>query len=213
VPILEQLLAAMAANPADAFTQEQGCEAIRNLVVDSDSCQAVAERGGVGRVVAAMRLHPDSSGVQGHCSGTLTHLANSPLARQQIAEGGLQAAIAAMARHGGSELVQYKGCALLANFCTSDEEQALAAAAGAVPAALGAMRLHAGAGRVQDHCFGALYNLARHAGSRASISSSGGVQAVQRAMQAHPESDTVRAVGKELLRLLWADSAERSLPD
>lgn len=205
--VLQQVLAVMVANPEAAFTQEQGCEALRTLVADDSSRTMVMSHGGIEAVLRAMMAHPGEAGVQGHCCGTLTHIAAGADARRQIfSDGGLQAILKGMRDHPGSALVQYKGCGALANMASSAAEQAEVASLGGAAAVLAAMEAHPEELEVQDYCCGALYNLAASGANRALIASMGGIHAVSQAVQAQPQASTVQRLGLTLLDMLQRDS-------
>ncbi|CAE8639895.1 unnamed protein product [Polarella glacialis] len=205
--LVQKVLSLMTADSGSAFTQEQGCEALRNLVVDDATRSLVAEKGGIQAVMRAIRAHRSEPGVQGHCFGTLTHLAASVANRKVISSfGGLSEVLSAMDFHRSSALVQYKACAVLANFAASASEQLEVASLGGVEAALRAMQQHPTEKEVQDYCCGTLYNLAAISQNRLKIMSLGGIQAVERAMLEHPGADSVQRVGVGLLSVLRKES-------
>jgi len=201
--LVYQILQVMGSKRDVPFALEQGCEALRSLITDDDSRDLVASNNGIQAVLEAMDMHPDDPGVQGHCSGTLTHLAAGSAARTIIFSlDGVHRVLQGMGRHTASSLVQYKGCAFLANLATQTWEQEEVASAGAIPMVLRAMEAHLGELEVQDYCFGALYNLAQQPEHCTSINAVGGASLVERAMQAHPSAPIVQRTGPKLLDIL-----------
>eukprot|EP00435_Cladocopium_sp_Y103_P004459 s2071_g1.t1 len=92
-----------------ASQQENCCEALRNLIVDQDSRSFASELGAIESVLKAMKAHSDAPGVQGHCAGTLTHLAAGLRERQRIFNAnGLDVVVRGMQQHEDASLVQYK---------------------------------------------------------------------------------------------------------
>eukprot|EP00418_Pyrodinium_bahamense_P032398 CAMPEP_0179141340 /NCGR_PEP_ID=MMETSP0796-20121207/67775_1 /TAXON_ID=73915 /ORGANISM="Pyrodinium bahamense, Strain pbaha01" /LENGTH=631 /DNA_ID=CAMNT_0020841039 /DNA_START=38 /DNA_END=1933 /DNA_ORIENTATION=+ len=201
--IAEQVLGVMAAEPGAAFTQEQGCEALRHLIMDSETRSLVASLHGIEATLKAMRAHPDEPGVQGHCSGTLTHLSGSSENQDLIVSlGGLEVVLKGLQDHLGSSLVQYKGCAVLANVAVSPAGRARVASLGGIDAALHALELYPDEVAVQEYCCGALLNLAQNEENRASISALGGIDVAWRAVKEHPEAADLQKVGLDLLAIL-----------
>mmetsp|Transcript_156479 Transcript_156479/g.502112 ORF Transcript_156479/g.502112 Transcript_156479/m.502112 type:complete len:634 (-) Transcript_156479:14-1915(-) len=201
--LVYQILQVMGSKRDVPFALEQGCEALRSLITDDDSRDLVASNNGIQAVLEAMDMYPDDPGVQGHCSGTLTHLAAGSAARRIIFSlDGVHRVLQGMGRHTVSSLVQYKGCAFLANLATETWEQEEVASAGAIPMVLRAMEAHLGELEVQDYCFGALYNLAQQPEHCTSINALGGASLVERAMQAHASATIVQRTGPKLLDIL-----------
>jgi len=188
-----------------AAQQENACEALRNLIVDQDSRSFASSLGAIDLVLAAMKAHQDAPGVQGHCAGTLTHLAAGPLEREVIfGAQGLEMVVRGMKQHESASLVQYKACAVLANLAADLESQLLVGKSGAIQRILRGMERHLNEQLVQDYCIGALFNLSRAPENMLALALAGGEQVVKAALKIHPEAPTVRQVGQVLAATLEA---------
>ncbi|CAE7712186.1 aarA [Symbiodinium sp. CCMP2592] len=204
--IAKQVLSLMASARAPEVA-ENGCEALRNLVVDEETRSLVSGLGAIDMVMDVMQSHSDSSGVQGHCAGTLTHLAAGSAERQAIFHRrGPELVVKAMRKHRDVPLVQWKGCAVLANLAASTVEQIRVATAGAAGAVVQGMANHEDERLVQDYCIGALYNLARVNANMNELARAGSAKVVRTALLKHPDAPTVQKVGAELAQSLEHDS-------
>lgn len=204
--IAKQVLSLMASARAPEVAGN-GCEALRNLVVDEETRSLVSGLGAIDMVMDVMRSHSDSSGVQGHCAGTLTHLAAGSAEREAIFHRrGPELVVKAMRKHRDVPLVQWKGCAVLANLAASTAEQIRVATAGAARAVVQGMANHEDERLVQDYCIGALYNLARVNANMNELARAGSAKVVRTALLKHPDAPTVRKVGAELVQSLEHDS-------
>jgi len=203
--IAKQVLSLMASARAPEVA-ENGCEALRNLVVDEETRSLVSGLGAIDMVMDVMQSHSDSSGVQGHCAGTLTHLAAGSAERQAIFHRrGPELVVKAMRKHRDVPLVQWKGCAVLANLAASTVEQIRVATAGAARAVVQGMANHEDERLVQDYCIGALYNLARVNANMNELARAGSAKVVRTALLKHPDAPTVQKVGAELAQSLEHD--------
>jgi len=101
------VVAAMQQHVSSAGVQEQGCDALRKLAINSQNQVAIAAKGGVEAVVAAMQQHMSSAGVQEQGCGALSCLAVNAENKGTIAaKGGVEALVEAMQQHVGSEGVR-----------------------------------------------------------------------------------------------------------
>merc|ERR1719195_1903354 len=194
----------MSTDLVNGTIQENGCEALRHTITDDESRSMVTAQNGIRAVLRAMQAHPDHWGVQGHCAGTLAHLAAGAPPREAIAgSGGLNVLMTAMKTHPSASLVQYKACGVLANFASTATEQLLVAALLGIEHTIEAMRHHAEDRVVQDHCIGTLHNLAKGGSdNRRKIVALGGIPVVEHALLAHLEAPVVQQIGLHLLQLL-----------
>jgi hypothetical protein len=118
---IEAVVAAMRAHPGSESVLEGGCDALSELVTNGHHANqtAAAAAGAVEALVAALQAHPGSQMVQRsgcealaylvcyHPTATAAHPANQTAV---AAAGGIEAVVAALRAHPGSEEVQEMGC-------------------------------------------------------------------------------------------------------
>ena len=105
----------------------------------------IAEKGGIDVILAAMKQHPDSTGVQEEGCWALGQVAYYNAARSHtIAEkGGIEAAFRAMTQHSHHEKVQQQGCYALGKVAwNNDANRRTIAEKGGIEAAFRAMTQH-----------------------------------------------------------------------
>ena len=93
-----------------------------NLARNNDNNKiAIAAKGGIEAITAALNAHRSSENVQQNGCWALANLADAPGNQIKIAaEGGVEAIVAAMNAHRNSENVQHYGCSALCHITCSD---------------------------------------------------------------------------------------------
>lgn len=194
---IEIIVAAMSRFGGNVRLQEIACLALGCFSIDHDCGRARAAT-----VVAAMRAHIGSAGVQKAGCNTLAGVALPDANKATVAAAGAVEAIAsAMLAHAGSADVQVIACWALGNIACLAANQAKIAAAGGIELAAAALSAHAGNAEVQEAACVALRNISSANSSLQERvrSARGGVLAAA-AMVAHPESALVQSRAEALLR-------------
>jgi hypothetical protein len=117
--------------------------------------KAIEAAADVESVVAAMRAHTGSAGVQEAACLHIGRLAEGNRTRAGPT-GAVEAVAAAMRAHAESAGVQEAACGALQSLVCNDNNETRAGTAGAVEAVAAAMRAHAGSAGIQEAAFGAL---------------------------------------------------------
>jgi len=214
-PILEVVLARLAAGASDARTQAEDCDALGELAGSGPGKRdRVTTAGGLEAVLGAMgRARAGAEDVQLAGARALYRLSRGSARGTLglISLRGLQVTIEAMARHSEKEPLQEAGCRVLQNAAACSAEcRAKVTAAGGAAAVLAALRAHPHATAVQEAGCQALRDLAAYnSAAQEEIFAHGGIQVVLRGMEAHRASSAVQVSACGVLRNLAASSAER----
>ncbi len=117
---VSSVLVALQQHPFSALVAEHSCRLFRNLALDEGMRMAITMHGVMDAIVAAMRRHPNASGVQDHGSGALGNLSGPQRTPLLVAAGAVDVVLAALRQHPSETLVHDAGICTLANLMASD---------------------------------------------------------------------------------------------
>ena len=122
---------------------------------------------------------------------------------------GIEAVLAAGAKHAGSAQVAEQVCRVLRSLaCKSDDNVAAIAAAGGIEAVVRVLGEHHANAAVMQRACGALSNFAALAANQARIAAAGGIEAVVRVMGEHQANAAVMEQAcRALFNIGWSDEA------
>lgn len=202
------IVAAMAADPANAKVAAAGCNALNNLSAAWLSLYTpmVVQHGGLVAVVAAMRAHPTHFSVVNGGVGTLRGI-SFLFSSMVVSHGGVELVVRALLDPPppdakSKSIILENGCATLANIAgwthvAGGEAAPAMVRAGAVRALRAAMAAGASDPAVAETACNALGGLAAWSGGSLvpAVASEGGVGAIIGAVEAHIGAPKVCALG------------------
>lgn len=173
--------------------QEYGCALALSVMSGNDELiEKFVDAGGVERIVTAMRLHPQHTGIQEQGCGAIWNFLSSRHHKNNKAlfesAGGIECLVTAMDNFQHEASVQEQACGAVWNFLSgkSTRQKVAFTEAGGMECLVGAMKLHCDHERVQEYaCGAALRLMAGNDRSVSTFTACGGIQAAIAAMALH----------------------------
>ena len=162
----------------------------------------VQPKSAVRAILSEMRRAKDSAAALAKSLASLSAFADCKERRAVAgAEGATGEIVAAMTSHRESKEVQSAGCKALAALCSKiNANRIRIAAEGGIEAVIGGMRGHGASAGVQEKGCAALVQLVRLTANAARFAPADGQSTVSAAMQRFPDSTSIQAQGKLVLR-------------
>ena len=195
---IQAIVAVMNAHLDNAIIQESGCLALANITANETKWKVL------GNITAKVL-------------GNITANADETK-RKVVAEGGIEAVVAAMNAYLNNATIQIRGCAALGNIAMLAENMQKVAEKGGIEAVVAAMNAHLNNAEahlikinavVQESGCRALRNIAATAKTNLNVAEKGGIEAVVAAMRRYPKNIEIQKQGYSAL---WNIAYDREIP-